>query len=151
MTILHHEALIAAPISRVWSVLTDLAHLDRLDPGVLRSTLVGGPPAGLGAERQCDLKPGGWFRERVTTWVEPQELAFELYECTLPVARLRHAYVLSEEAGGTRVRQTMGYELKYGPLGQLLDVLMVRRQWDAGIKAFFQGLKRVAEEEGPLG
>jgi len=39
----------------------------------------------------------------------------------------------------------MEYELKFGPLGRLLDAVMVRRKWTAGIKGFLSGLKRYAE------
>jgi hypothetical protein len=50
------------------------------------------------------------------------------------------------------VRQRMEYELKLGPIGKLMDVMLVRRKWDAGIKGFFAGLKKYVETgEGPSG
>ena len=39
----------------------------------------------------------------------------------------------------------MEYRLKYGVLGSLLDVVMVRRRWKAGIDSFLLGLKQLAE------
>ena len=39
----------------------------------------------------------------------------------------------------------MQYELKFGVLGKVLDAVMVRRKWNAGIKGFLSGLKRYAE------
>ena len=39
----------------------------------------------------------------------------------------------------------MEYDLKFGLLGRLMDVLAVRRQWDAGGKKFFAGLKKFVE------
>jgi hypothetical protein len=39
----------------------------------------------------------------------------------------------------------MEYELKFGPVGRLLDALVVRKKWDAGVRAFFLGLKEYAE------
>jgi hypothetical protein len=47
---------------------------------------------------------------------------------------------------GTLVKQRMEYELKVGPIGVLMDALMVRRKSDAGIKGFFEGLKRYVEK-----
>ena len=96
-----------------------------------------------------DLKLGGWFKERVADWRPNEALSFELYECTLPVRRLRHDYTLMREGGATVVRQRMEYELKFGPLGKLLDAVMVRRKWNAGIKGFLSGLKRYAEVDQP--
>ncbi len=61
--------------------------------------------------------------------------------------RLRHDYTLVRDGGATVVRQRMEYELKFGPLGKLLDAMMVRRKWDAGIKGFLSGLKRYAETD----
>jgi hypothetical protein len=52
---------------------------------------------------------------------------------------------LAPDGGGTLVRQRMEYELKFGPLGKLMDAIMVRRKWNAGIKGFFAGLKRYVE------
>ena len=95
------------------------------------------------------MKPGGWFKERVTDWRPIEALSFELYECTLPVRRLRHSYALVHEGGTTVVRQRMEYELKFGAVGKLLDAVMVRRKWNAGIKGFLTGLKRYAETGQP--
>jgi hypothetical protein len=79
-------------------------------------------------------------------------MSFELFECTLPVRRLRHSYTLTQDGAGTTVHQRMEYELKLGPIGALMDALMVRRKWDAGIKEFFAGLKQYVETgRGPAG
>ncbi len=81
----------------------------------------------------------------MTAWEPERTLAFELFECTLPVKRLKHDYVLTSTERGTRVQQRMEYRLKLGPLGLLLDALIVRRRWKRGIEGFLSGLKRLAE------
>lgn len=116
-------------------MLASLDALAKYDPGVATVRIVSEQRSGPGSARQCDLKPGGWFKERVSHWREGEELGFELYECTLPVRSLEHRYVLRPEAGGTRVEQRMRYKLKYGLLGALLDLLF----------AFFAGLKTHVE------
>ena len=63
----------------------------------------------------------------------------------MPVRRLKHSYTLTPDGPGTIVRQRMEYELKFGPLGNLMDTLMVRKKWDAGIKGFFARLKQYVE------
>lgn len=145
MTVLRNTIHIKAPPERVWEVLARLEALHEYDPGIAKSTLRGEKRAGLGADRHCEIEAGGWFRERVTVWEPPRALELTLYECTLPVLRLRHHYTLRPEHGGTRVDQIQEYALKYGPLGAILDALFVRRKWDAGVKAFFAGLKRYVE------
>src|SRR5437764_1014105 len=149
MTVLENSIRIDAPPERVWSVLASLDALDRYDPGVAKSEIVTPLREGPGSARRCELKPGGWFKEKVTDWNPNTSLSFELFECTLPVRRLKHSYTLSPDGPGTVVRQRMEYELKFGPLGNLMDALMVRKRWDAGIKGFFAGLKHYVEAGRP--
>ena len=145
MTILENSIRIEASPGDVWSVLAALELLDRYDPGVKKSVLVSDAKEGPGAARRCDLVPGGWFKETVAEWKPHEALSFELVECTLPVRRLKHSYTLSAEGGSTFVHQKMEYELKFGPLGKLMDALMVRRKWNAGIEGFLSGLKGYVE------
>lgn len=145
MTVLTNTVHIDASPERVWTVLARLDALHEYDPGISRSEIRSGRREGVGADRHCELKAGGWFRERVTSWVPERELELTLYDCTLPVLKLRHQYRLVEEPSGTRVEQIQEYTLKYGVLGVLLDALFVRRKWDAGVKSFFGGLKRYVE------
>jgi len=149
MTVLENSIRIDASPERVWSVLASLDALAKYDPGVSKSEIVSPARDGLGASRRCDLKRGGWFKERVADWRPNEALSFELYECTLPVRRLRHDYTFVREGGATVVRQRMEYELKFGLLGKFLDAVMVRRKWNAGIKGFLSGLKRYAETDQP--
>jgi ligand-binding SRPBCC domain-containing protein len=147
MTVLENSIRIDAPPEKVWSVLASLDALAKYDPGVTKSEIVSPAREGPGAARRCDLAPGGWFKERVADWRPHEALSFELYECTLPVRRLHHSYTLVAEGGATVVRQRMEYELKFGLLGKLLDALMVRRKWNAGIGGFLAGLRRFTETD----
>jgi ligand-binding SRPBCC domain-containing protein len=145
VTVLKNAVHIEAPPERVWAVLARLDALHEYDPGISTCELRSGRRDGVGAERHCEIEAGGWFRERVTVWQPHRELEFTLYDCTLPVRSLRHHYTLTAEGAGTRVEQLQEYTLKYGPLGALLDAVLVRRKWDAGVKGFFAGLKRHVE------
>jgi ligand-binding SRPBCC domain-containing protein len=117
MTTLTNRVTITAPREAVWRALTTLDLLDQY----------------------------GWFVEQVVTWEPRQALGFELVTCSLPVAQLRHDYTLSQEGTDTVVTQVMTYDLKYGPAGRVLDAVMMRRQWDRGIKGFLAGLQHHVE------
>ncbi len=145
MTVLENSIRINAPPEKVWSVLASLDALDRYDPGVKKSEIISSSREGPGSARRCDLVPGGWFKEKVVAFEPHRKLSFELFECALPVRRLKHDYTLTAEGDGTLVRQRMEYELKLGPIGRLMDAVLVRRKWDAGIKGFFAGLKHYVE------
>lgn len=145
MTELKNQILIAAPRSAVWQALANLGALADYDPGVKAVSVVGDLTSGLGAQRKCELRPKGWFIEQVVTWEPESALAFQLQTCSLPVASLRHDYALTDDAGATRVEQVMTYQLKYRGVGRALDTLVMRRQWDRGIKGFLAGLKQHVE------
>lgn len=148
MTVLTHEVLIAAPRQLVWDTLSTLDLLATYDPGTKTSALFGEQSSGVGAERRCEVS-GGWFVERVTAWEPGKTLAFALVSCSFPVTALRHDYALSESEGSTLVTQVMTYQLKYGPVGRAMDAVILRRQWDRGIRAFLAGLKGHVETLRP--
>jgi ligand-binding SRPBCC domain-containing protein len=145
MTVLENSIRIDAPPEKVWAVLASLDVLSEYDPVVKRAEIISPERTGSGASRRCELAAGGWFKERIVTFEPHRAISFELFECTLPVRRLKHDYTLTADSGGTLVRQRMEYELKLGLVGRLMDAVMVRRKWDAGIKGFFAGLKRYVE------
>lgn len=145
MTTLTNQVEIAAPRDAVWRILTTLDLLDQYDPGVLSSRLVGEQRTGLGAQRRCNLRPAGWLVEQVADFRPEEGVAFELVSCSFPVTRLRHDYALPETGHHTVVSQVMTYDLKYGAVGRALDVVMLRRHWDSGIKAFLRGLQQRVE------
>jgi ligand-binding SRPBCC domain-containing protein len=145
MTVLENSIRIDAPPEKVWAVLASLDVLDQYDPGIEKSEIISPERTGSGTSRRCDLAAGGWFKEKVVTFEPHRAISFELFECTLPVRRLRHDYTLTADGGCTLVRQRMEYELKMGLVGRLLDAVMVRRKWDTGIKGFFSGLKQYVE------
>jgi len=149
MTTLANEILIRAPRRQVWDILTQLDLLSAYDPGTRASVLTGAQADGVGAQRRCEVRPGGWFIERVAVWEPVQGLAFELVTCSFPVTSLRHDYTLSESDGTTNVTQVMTYQLKYKAVGRALDAVMLRRKWDSGIKAFLGGLKEHVETAQP--
>lgn len=147
MTTLTNSTRIAAPRAAVWQTLTTLDLLDQYDPGVRRSRVIGDQQTGVGAQRRCELKPAGWFIERVDVFQPEEALGFELVTCSLPVAHLRHDYTLSEADGHTVVTQVMTYRLKYGAAGRVLDAAVMRRKWNQGIKGFLAGLAQRVEAD----
>lgn len=146
MTTLHNEIHIDAPPEAVWKVLSTLDRLAEYDPGVRESSYTTEQRTGVGAARRNEV-PGGFFEDVVTVWEENRLLDLELTACSFPVRSLQHRYTLEAIEGGTVVRQVQTYEMKWGLLGRLLDAVMIRRTWDAGVKSFLVGLKAQAESD----
>ncbi|GAB5527875.1 MAG: hypothetical protein Roseis2KO_57470 [Roseivirga sp.] len=146
MTTLYNQISINASPEAVWHILSDLGRLEKYDPVVKGSRVLGKAVSGLNAQRHCDTR-NGWFKEEVSEWKPYETLAFTLFDCNLPIKVLTHAYRLESRGTATLVSQTMTHTMKYGLIGNLIDLLMVRKQSNKGIKLFFEGLKQEVEKE----
>lgn len=143
MTTIHNEIIINAPIEKIWAALSQVETLEKYDPTVKKSTAISNNTHGIGAKRKVDMLDGkNWFEEHCTV----HKLTYELTACSFPVHKLKHSYSFVINGDQTKVKQVMQYEMKFGLLGKLMDVLMVRKQSDKGIKKFFAGLKSYTEK-----
>jgi uncharacterized protein YndB with AHSA1/START domain len=143
VTTLTNTITIEASADRVWTILTNLGELEKYDPTVAASTVTSTQLTGPGATRKVTMTDGKhWFNERVTTFEPASVLTFQLTACNL---NLSHSYSLAEDAERTTVTQVMTYTPRFGLAGKLLDAIAIRRNSDAGVKKFFNGLKAHAE------
>lgn len=148
MGIIHNEILIQAPVEKIWEVLASPELLDKYDPTVRKSSLISNERTNSGAKRRVDMLDGkNWFEEKITEYKPNEALTYELTACSFPVHKLKHSYSFQKLGGQIKVTQVMEYTVKFGLLGRFLDVLMIRKQSDAGIKKFFAGLKSYIEKQ----
>ncbi len=141
-----NEIIIDAPVERVWRVLASIEELDRYDPGVKRSVSTSDAKSGIGASRRVEMNDGkNWFEETTIEYAINHTLTFALTECSFPIEKLTHRYCLQTVGERTKVCQEMNYTVKFGPIGLLLDVMVIRAQSDKGVKVFFVGLKSHVE------
>ena len=144
-TIINNRIEIVASPEAVWAVVADLERLDTYDPVVTTSTLLDGPTRGVGARRRCEVTAGRYFIDEVNLWEPVERLGFAVVECNLPTTGLTHTYTLRPTAKGTEIAQVMAYDMRFGPLGAVLNALMLRRKSDQQIKGFLDGLKTLVE------
>lgn len=146
MGLLKNEIEIKAPLEKVWTILTTPELLDRYDPTVKKTTLISAEKSGLGAKRKVEMLDGkNWFDEKITEYEPMKKLSYQLTDCSFPIKGLKHSYSFRTKGENIVVQQNMEYEVKFGILGKLMDALMIRKQFNSGIKKFFTGLKRYAE------
>jgi len=146
MATIHNEIVINAPIEKIWEALSEVNTLDRYDPTVKKSTAISQTTKGIGAKRKVDMQDGkNWFEEQCTEWEPHGKLTFELTACSFPIHQLKHSYTIEKSGDQVKIKQVMQYTVKYGLFGKFLDMLIIRKQSDAGIKKFFKGLKSYTE------
>ncbi|HRC91900.1 MAG: SRPBCC family protein [Saprospiraceae bacterium] len=146
MAIIHNEITVNASIDAVWVMLANPELLDQYDPTVKKSTLISPEKTGVGAKRKVTMMDGkNWFEEKITEFKPNEVLTYQLTACSFPIKELKHGYSFEKAGNQTTIKQVMTYTVKFGLLGKLLDLLMIRKQSDKGIKKFFAGLKSYVE------
>ncbi len=127
MNQLSSAATVRAPITRVWETIADVGTIANWHPGVQRSPVLSTHRTGLGAVRRVELYDGTSAVEEVTSLDEGRSLTVTMSEFSMPLSH--GAATFQVEADGderTVVTMTMEYEMKYGPLGWLMNAIMLR-------------------------
>ncbi|MGC4086408.1 MAG: SRPBCC family protein [Polyangiaceae bacterium] len=145
MTTIHHEVTAACSPERVWALLGDLEAVQHYNPGVRRAAIEGAQRSGVGARRSCELLPKGRVVERVTHWEDGRAVGLELDQHDFPIAFMRWLTRIEPHRGGTRITQSLEYQVKFGPFGWLLDQMLMKRKLTAALDAVFASLARQAE------
>ena len=145
MTTLNHEIYANCDPERVWAVLSDLESVAHYNPTVRSANVLGPQTTGVGAKRSCSLIPKGTVVERVTHWQPGAQLGLEVAESDWPVHFMRWVTRVEAAEGRTRITQTLSYKVKFGPLGWLLDALVMKPKLRATLDSVFLGLVKFAE------
>lgn len=145
MTALRHDVRAQCPPHRVWALLADLEAVQRYNPTVRTATIEGEPRSGIGATRACELVPKGRVVERVTHWEDGRALGLEVAQSDWPIHFMRWVTRIEPEGDGTRITQDLEYKVKFGPVGWLLDRLVMKRKLTATLDAVFAALVAQAE------
>jgi ribosome-associated toxin RatA of RatAB toxin-antitoxin module len=146
MTTLHNEITIDASVEKIWDALSNIENLEKYDPTVKEANAISQLKSGVGAARKVLMKDGkNWFEEKCTLSKANESLAYELTACSFPIHQLKHSYSFRQLGDQVQVKQVMEYEVRYGWVGKILDVLVIRKQTENGIKKFFSGLKNYLE------
>jgi hypothetical protein len=145
MTTIHHEIQARCPPEPIWTLLSDLEAVASYNPTVRSAAVTGGVHAGVGAMRACELLPNGRVVERVTHWEEGRAVGLEVAESDWPIHYMRWVTRIEAAPTGSTVTQDLEYSVKFGPLGWLLDRLMMKRKLTRALDAVFENLVKHAE------
>jgi len=133
---------IPASVSEVWAVLADFGGIHRYNASVERSPInKGTPPSGVGSERTCQLYDGNHLQERIVESIEERKLTIDIFESSMPLKSAQGVMTLEPLSPRmTRITTSMEYDVKYGPVGVVLDRLMVKRMLEPGLNMLLAGL-----------
>lgn len=149
MTQVIREIQINAPKEKVWQVLADFGGVQNYNPNVKKSYSTSKANGGVGATRHCDLTLfGASVEEAITDWQEGREYSIAILggkkspPFKTAVATLA---VRDDGKGGSIVTGKFDYRLKFGPVGYLMDQMMVKPAFTKAFPKLLAGLKHYAE------
>jgi hypothetical protein len=98
----------------------------------------------------CELAPKGRVVERVTHWEDARALGLEVIESDWPIRFMHWITRIEPSEGGARLTQDLTYEVKFGPLGWLLDRMVMERKLRATLDEVLARLVARAEASSAM-
>lgn len=137
--------VVEAAQAEVWRLLADIGSIGVWNPGVISSYQLGEEPVTLGSRRYCDLGGRDYLAESVAEFEPERRITMRIDQTNLPFSEAVIRFTLEPLAERTRVTVAPDYSLKFGPIGMLIDLVLVRRAYRNGMRALLRGLKRHVE------
>ena len=127
---IRREIWLPRPRAEVFEFFSEARNLEQITPPMLRFHVVTPEPIHMGEGTLIQYKllirgvPWGWLT-KITRWNPP--FVFADVQLKGPYKKWDHTHRFIEENGGTRMIDEVVYELPFGPLGDLVHALLVRR------------------------
>jgi hypothetical protein len=139
------ETVIGAAPGAVWEVLSDFHGVDTWAPIITRVVDIGPTARGVGAARHCDFRRLGGVDEVVAVWEEGRRLSYRVSPLG-PIGASQSSWEI-EPVGerSARVKLRFDYDMRFGPVGVLLDALAVHRLLARNLPGALAALKRRVE------
>ncbi len=137
--------------ARAWAALADFGNIAHFHPGLSGSHLLDGSAnEGVGAERRCDLKDKNYLVERVKSWEEGKSYTVDIIDSSMPLRSATATLSVKPiDAQHSEAAMTVDMTMKFGLLGALMEVLMVRPQMKRTMVGILDGLERFAGSSAP--
>jgi hypothetical protein len=125
------EIHVDLPRAQVWEGLRDLSRAPLYVPNLTGSEFTTAQREGVGTSRRVFQKNGKPLDETVISWDEGFGFKLRLHNGDKPPAPFKQAWfdyrIAAAPRGGTLFKPSLIYQMPLGPLGRLLDMLMINR------------------------
>lgn len=144
MTELTISRTITSPLKATWAAMAeDFGGIYKYHPRVKHSPLISSTTLGLGTARRCEFVDGSKVDEEIVGWDKEKELRIALTNAAMPLtdisATIRFRAI---DEHSCTVSFTMMYTPKFGPLGWVMDRLMLRPMMRKILQQVLDGLDR---------
>lgn len=134
------QIVINAPVQRVWEVLADFGGVSRWAPSVTKSYSTSKNNGGPEASRHCDIAGFGSVEEDITEWNEGRDFTY-VATGVGPISEGYSTWAVKPQGDKTLVYTDLRYGVRFGPIGALMNVLIMRRKIEKSMVNALEGLK----------
>lgn len=142
---LHRKQIVATPLDKVFPFFERPENLEDITPPFLRFRLLSPSPVPMhiGSIIQYQLKLHG-LPVKWTTIITEYDPPHKFVDVQLkgPYTLWHHTHHLRDVPGGTEVEDIVRYQLPFGPLGELMHAVLIRRD----VERIFDYRARVMRE-----
>lgn len=136
----------------LWPLIGDLRRVADFHPTIDHVEILSESVEGEGAARRCHFKDGTSVVERVSAYQPGRSVDLELSEFAMPMKSMAGRLAAeSIDDHSTRVSMSLEYQPKFGALGSLMNVLMIRPMMKRLVRQVLAGLdveaRRIASAE----
>ena len=146
----HNEAVINAPISNVWAIITDIKLLDKINPGVITAT---GRMDKQGETRTCEMDnrgKRGTMTEKLVELVHEKKTVWVIENDTMGMAKMlkdpKFCFYL-EKLGDNKTK--IINESYYEPANlmvRIMNALMMKKKMGEIQSQILSNIKTIAEK-----
>jgi len=138
--------MVSATPEKVCFVLADIGSIYLWNPGVVQSKLTTPGEVSVGACRLCNLGGKNYLDEEVIEFERLHKLTMRINDTNLPFKTAEIRFTVEPQGEKTLIKVSPKYQLKFGWLGSILDMVMVRAQYRKGMQELLRGLRNYVEQ-----
>ena len=145
-TVLTDSITIEEKLHMVWEVVKDIGNIALFHP-LIKSSHQTNDKVGVGAARNCKMKPMGEMDEEVVEWKEMSSFTTKVIGGKMlpPIEFMIGKLELTDLNNHTMATFTLAYRLKFGALGKIMDALLIKPQFKKAPSKYVEGLKEYVE------
>ncbi len=148
MTRITVQVEIEATTDETWAEVANFGGVMHASPLVLSSHSTSSANGGVGATRHCDLVGGAKAEERIVDWRDGEFCRIEVYKrhkMPMVTSMFGEMAVEPRPGGKSALAMTFDYRVGLGPIGWLMNTLMMRRMFTKSAMSAVAGFKRRIE------
>ncbi len=149
------KIIIDMPRDQTWQKLRDLTLAHNYVPQVVKTEIVTDQKEGVGTSRKVYQEGSkGSLDETVTDWVDGHGFTLRVHKGDGPAFpifnSLSFRYHLEDADGKTLFAPALSYEIKYGPLGAVLNALVLKKGFESTLRDLCLSMKDYYETGHPV-